>query len=146
MERRERIILMLFALGMLAAAYGLHLHFSATGSRLCDINDTFNCDSVNKSEWSELFGIPVALLGLLGYAFLFFVVLLQRRVRAWLDFTDRDVWGYVLGAVLFMLCFQAYLTAIEIFRIGAYCLVCLVNQATLLAIAWLVSRRYMAAR
>jgi hypothetical protein len=35
----------------------------------CSWSNTFNCDVVALSRWSELFGIPIASLGLLYYLF-----------------------------------------------------------------------------
>ena len=37
---------------------------------LCNFSDVINCDIVNKSIYSEVVGIPVALLGMLFYVFM----------------------------------------------------------------------------
>src|SRR5207244_11919859 len=36
-------------------------------SDLCDFGETFNCDMVNRSVYSVVMGVPVALIGVVGY-------------------------------------------------------------------------------
>ncbi len=131
-------MLALALLGMLAAAYGLSLHYSGDSSHFCDIGTSFSCDKVNKSPWSTLFGVPVALLGMLAYAAVLLLVLKRASVERALAFTRKDFFGYMLVFVCAMLLFQAYLTAMEITQIHTYCLVCLVSQATVIALACVV--------
>lgn len=141
----EKAILALAFVGVLLAAYGLWLHYAGDAGSICNLNETFSCDTVNKSAYATLFGVPVALLGLLAYAGLFLLVLLGRRVRRALAFTEKDHLQYLLGLAIVMLLFQGYLTFVEIAILHAYCLVCLGSQATILAIAILSWRRYRAA-
>lgn len=73
---------------------------------------TGGCDVVNASKYSELFGVPVAALGALGYAALLALALwafaAPDRAPYWL--TDLRLLFAVIGVV-----FAAYLTAIELF-------------------------------
>lgn len=50
----------------------------ASGS-LCSVNATFNCDAINNSPASELFGLPVSGIGLAFYLGLAALALLPRR-------------------------------------------------------------------
>ncbi len=54
-------------------AYLLKSHYDlrygeVTGGIMCDISSKFSCSAASASKWSELFGIPLALLGLLTNA------------------------------------------------------------------------------
>jgi len=46
-----------------------HYQSSEAGS-FCNINDTWNCDRVNKSTFAEIMGVPVSIFGFLYYAFI----------------------------------------------------------------------------
>jgi uncharacterized membrane protein len=77
------------------------------------------CEKVQSSDYAELFGIPVAVLGLGAYA----VVL---ALIAWDTPLAR------LGAAsvaLFGMLFSAYLLAVQAFVIEAFCIWCVVNDA-----------------
>lgn len=137
--RLEKWIIGLALLGALLAAYALSLHYQTGASAICDISETFSCDKVNKSQWSELFGIPVALLGLLAYLVLAVLVVKQKSVRRILSFTERDFWQYILALIIVMLAFQMYLTYVEIFMLRAYCLICLGTQAIILVLVTLAA-------
>jgi uncharacterized membrane protein len=87
---------------------------------------TFSCDTVNKSQYAELAGIPVALVGLGGYALL--------ALLSWLNLRGKDfVKDIVVFSVLGFL-FSLYLTYIEAYVLFTWCPVCLASQAVILAI------------
>lgn len=56
-------------LGALAMAYLLFMHYAPTpeGGSFCDLAEGLSCDVVNKSGYSELFGFPMALFGILYF-------------------------------------------------------------------------------
>lgn len=79
----ERSGAKLGALGLLAVGTGLGAYLSYTHLRLlydktydsvCDISATLNCDVVNTSDYSELFGLPIALYAVPTYAVLAFLI------------------------------------------------------------------------
>ena len=134
MKRTEALLIILALVGAALSAYAIPLHYKDGGS-ICDINETLSCDAVNKSPWSTLFGIPVAVFGFIAYLLVALLVLKRRTVSDVLAFTEKDFWQYVFVFVLVMLGFQGYLTYIEVAKIGAYCIVCLGSQAIVLALA-----------
>ena len=74
------------------------------------------CESVQTSIYSQIFGIPVALLGLLGYI----------GITASLLVADRDTARLAtLGLALFGFAFSGYLTYREAFTLHEYCEWCL---------------------
>ena len=46
-----------------------------------------NCESVNSSQYSEIFGIPISLLGAGTYAIMIVLLLLENRSQIWAEFS-----------------------------------------------------------
>jgi uncharacterized membrane protein len=104
-------------LGLAISAYLTVEHFSASTILACPESKTINCAKVTTSQWSHIFGIPVALLGLC-----YFVVMVALCVPpAWrIPALDRIRVGAVaVGAVSVL-----YLLWAELFRVDAICLWC----------------------
>ncbi len=64
----------LISLGFVISLLLLYHHVAVhsglqLGSSYCNINQVFDCDDVARSQYSELFGIPIASLGLFYYCF-----------------------------------------------------------------------------
>ena len=98
-----------------------------------------DCLAVQSSEYSEVAGIPVALLGLAMYATLAALYAL-RRLGPWRD--DPAAEPRPLGVWCFALAlagtgFSAYLTYLEIFVIEAICIWCVGSAVLITAIALL---------
>ena len=67
--RRLSLAIAMFAvLGIAVSSVSLDHHFRKSKTSYCDFGQSFNCDIVNRSEYSTIAGIPVALIGILGYA------------------------------------------------------------------------------
>jgi uncharacterized membrane protein len=76
------------------------------------------CETVQESQYAELVGVPVALLGLLAYAAVLALVL-------W----DVPVARTLAAAIgLSAVGFAAYLLVLQAFVIDAWCVWCLVND------------------
>ena len=56
---------------MAVSAVSLERHYAKSATEFCDFNEKFSCDIVNRSEYSTVSGIPVAAIGVAGYAALF---------------------------------------------------------------------------
>lgn len=64
-------ILILSLAGIIISAYLVQNHYAPPeAGSLCDFTDTISCSLVNTSEYSEVFGVPLALLGALWFFFL----------------------------------------------------------------------------
>ncbi len=128
-------VLALSAAGFALAAYSMAHKVGFTSGAFCDINATFNCDVVNKGPFSEVAGIPVALLGLVAYAFYALAAGLKLRQPG-----DKQVTAFLLYSSFFGLLFALYLTGIEAFVLHTFCIVCLTSQAVILALFACVAR------
>lgn len=109
-------------LGLAISAYLTWVHYAGIEPVCTGISD---CERVQTSSYAELVGIPVALLGVLGYAAL--LVSLRGPVEL------TALLAYVAVA------FSAYLTWAELFRIDAICQWCVVSALASLAIAVLAT-------
>jgi uncharacterized membrane protein len=86
-----------------------------------------DCGPVNASHYSELFGIPVALLGTLTYLALFTILLLEGKI----DFIKDNGIIISFGLSLFGTIYSFYLTYIELAVIKAICPFCVASAVTM---------------
>lgn len=124
MDRRLRLAaIALAAIGVAVAAYLTYIHYEGI-KPACGLGG--NCEKVQTSEWSDVAGVPVALMGLIGYALILASL-----------FVAGDV-GRMAGALLALVGFgfSAYLTYRELFSIDAICEWCVTSAVlmTLLAV------------
>jgi uncharacterized membrane protein len=85
------------------------------------------CSTVNSSSYSELFGIPVSVYGLLAYLAIITIILLEPRWKLAATQGPLALFGITLGGVLF----SAYLTYIEYFVIFAVCPFCIISAVVI---------------
>jgi len=110
------LLLSLFGLGV--SIYLTITHFSPH-ALVCVSNGTFNCEKVTTSAQSEVFGIPVAMLGL----FYFVPMIALCLPVAWRS-TDRRVHLARLILSIVGVGMILYLLIAELFIIKAICLWC----------------------
>jgi vitamin-K-epoxide reductase (warfarin-sensitive) len=119
-------IAILAALGITVSAVSLQRHYAKSESKFCDIAVQFNCDIVNRSEFSELFGIPVAGIGVVGYAIVLALATIYRS-RHWVP-------NVLLAGALAGFIFSLYLSYVEGFVLDTWCILCLSSLAIITAI------------
>ena len=120
------IIAVLSLAGMVVSAVSLQRHYARSATSYCDFTQSFNCDVVNRSEYSEVAGIPVAGIGVAGYALLFLLSTF-RRSRA-----ETPTQLAIASAV--GLGFAVYLTYVEAFELRTWCILCLGSQVLIFII------------
>jgi len=115
--------------GVGVAGYLVHLHGLIAGNPkrgLCTFTDTISCDAVLASPYAAFGPIPVALIGLLGFAVLAALacwrLLRGLQTPQWLPATLALVAG-------FGLLFELVMTWVEFFVIQAVCPYCLTALA-----------------
>ena len=125
-EPSLRIALAAVAVAGLAVSAYLTAARAAGASPVCVVGG--GCSTVQESEYSELAGIPVAVLGLLAYAALLAAALLPGPL------------GRVTGlfTAIVGVGFSAYLTYLELFVIEAVCAWC-VASAVLIVLALVIT-------
>ena len=121
-ERSVRIAsAVLASLGAAISAYILYVR-ETEGSLVCS---TGGCETVQSSDYAEIVGIPVAVLGLAGYVGIFATALFPSEVAR------------VTGAGLALggLAFSVYLIFVQVFAIGAFCQWCLASDVVMALLA-----------
>jgi uncharacterized membrane protein len=120
------VMLVLSTIGLGVASYLTYVHY--TGSPILCLKGG-GCETVQHSAYSKLIGVPVALIGLLGYI----------GILATLLAPDSETTR--LGSVTFVLVgfgFSMYLTGRELFSIHAICPWC-VSSATIMTLLAILS-------
>jgi uncharacterized membrane protein len=125
-ERRlQRVTLMpllslaLCLVGLGLAGYLTVEHFAGSSTLACPDTGIVNCLKVTTSSYSSLFGIPVALLGLLFFA----AMTPLCAPMAWRS-TNPLVHRARLAVAGIGVAFVVYLVAVELFAVDAICLWC----------------------
>jgi vitamin-K-epoxide reductase (warfarin-sensitive) len=109
------LIVIVAVAGVLTASAALREHYN-TGVSPCSINDKWDCGIVNHSPYAIFGGVPVALIGILGYILL--------GGLAW-----KKAWRVLLPAAFAGLLFSLYLTRIEANVLQVWCIYCVISLA-----------------
>jgi vitamin-K-epoxide reductase (warfarin-sensitive) len=115
------LIAILALCGIVVSSVSLQHHYATSKTSYCDIGESFNCDIVNRSAYSSVFGVPVALIGMLGYGALAGLATVYRA--------RRDTPALLFGGAVAGLAFALYLTYIEDRVLGVWCILCLTSLA-----------------
>jgi len=119
-------IALLAVFGVAVSSVSLYHHFSKSKTSFCDLSQSFNCDVVNRSSYSTVAGLPVALIGIVGYLLILALATTYRK--------KAETPFMLLIASLAGLGFALYLTYVEARILYAWCIVCLSSLATILSI------------
>lgn len=118
----------LTCIGLAIASYLTYVHYF----RLEPICLSGGCEIVQSSPYAVLFGIPVALIGVVGYTLILLSLLIHgKRGRAI---------GFGLALVGFL--YSAYLTYLELFVIQAICMWCVGSALVITLITILIAAQY----
>ena len=122
-------IAILSVAGMVDSAIALQRHYAKSTTNFCDFSQKFSCDIVNRSEYSTMAGIPVAAIGVAGYAALF---VLATFLKSRPETPTR-----LLVASLAGLVFALYLTYIEAYQLTTWCILCVASLVLIILISTL---------
>jgi vitamin-K-epoxide reductase (warfarin-sensitive) len=110
------LIVTLCLAGVVISGMALGEHYNTKPSP-CSINDRWDCGIVNHSPYAMFHDIPVALIGIVGYALLGAIAGRLPRITALL--------------ALLALIFALRLTWIEWKVLGVWCIYCVSSQITI---------------
>jgi uncharacterized membrane protein len=131
-ERLRTVAVALSVLGLAIAGYLTYVHYAGV-SPVCEI--AHGCEKVQTSQWSKVAGVPVALLGLLGYGAILVAVLARGETAL----------TAAAGAALVGAGFSVYLTYREVFTIHAICIWCVASAVIMVALAVVTTVRLLRA-
>jgi uncharacterized membrane protein len=116
-----RFLAVLALIGTAIAAYLTYIHYAGI-EPACT---TGGCEKVQSSDYAEVVGVPVALLGLVGYL----SILGSLRVPG------EAGRAATAGLTLIGVGYSLYLTYLELFEIDAICQWCVASAALMVVLA-----------
>jgi uncharacterized membrane protein len=132
MEKRlSQLAIVLTIIGLLVSIYMTIYKITSNDSMCIGSGD---CKTVNASRYAEVYGIPVAVLGIAGYSAILAVLLLERKPGFFQQNGTLLFFGLSLTGFLFTL----YLIFVETVLIKAYCPFCITSQ-TAMTIIFIIS-------
>jgi uncharacterized membrane protein len=111
----------LAVVGLLISAYLTWVHYAGVAP-VC-VGGSGGCETVQTSSYATIFGVPVAVIGLVGYTGLLLSASLRGELGVYLGFLVA-----LVGTL-----FSAYLTYLELFVIHAVCEWCVASAALMVA-------------
>ncbi|HKG55512.1 MAG TPA: vitamin K epoxide reductase family protein [Anaerolineales bacterium] len=132
MEKRlSQLAIILAIVGLLVSIYMTIYKITSNDSMCIGSGD---CKTVNASRYAEVYGIPVAVLGVAGYSAILAVLFLERKPGFFQENGTLLFFGLSLTGFLFTL----YLIFVEVALIKAYCPFCITSQ-TVMTIIFIIS-------
>jgi uncharacterized membrane protein len=119
----------LAAAGLAVSTYLTYEHFTASTTLACSDRGVVNCLKVTTSAQSTVYGIPVAVLGLVFFA----AMLALCAPAAWRSTSPWPARARLCAAAVGV-GFVVYLLYAELFLIGSICLWCTAVHALTLAL------------
>lgn len=126
-KKLTRGIASVSAAGIIVSSVSLYHHFGTSKTSFCTFGESFNCDLVNRSSYSTVLGVPVALIGILGYLLILALATVYRE--------KAETPAMLLITTGGGLAFALYLTYIEKFVLQAWCVLCLGSLVLIFSVA-----------
>lgn len=124
-KKLYNISIMLAILGLCVAIYMTVYKLTSNNAMCLGSGD---CSTVNSSPYSEVYGIPVAFVGVLGYASILILLYLEKKpIKLFEAYNLYGQFGIGLSGFIFTL----YLVYLEFFVIKALCPFCLTSQVAM---------------
>jgi uncharacterized membrane protein len=150
---KTRAALIAFCLlGLVAAGASAYVHYrliaDPTYTSFCDISETWNCESVYRSAYGTIGGVPVAVAGVLWFAFALLLVLSSRQTPEPVPVRPAKgkaaapaavaepsaVSGYLFVLSTIALAAVLYLAYASFFVLNTFCILCLITYVAVTGI------------
>ncbi len=120
--------------GLAASGASAWVHYrllhDPTYTSFCDVSSTVSCTEAYTSAYGTVGGVPVALLGVLFFAFVLVLIALCRRSSS----AAQNLPGYVFALSTVGLAAVLYLGYASFFILGAVCLLCVATYIAVIAL------------
>jgi uncharacterized membrane protein len=129
LDRRLRFAAYVLALiGFLDSFYLLIIKLT-NNKGLC-LEGVGDCWTVNLSVYSEIAGVPIAVLGMGAYLTILALLFFETKGAFWKNNSPIIIFGIALAGTIY----SAYLTYIEIYVIQAICPFCVISAMMILGL------------
>jgi len=116
-----RISMILVVIGLAVSIY-MTIYKVTSNDALC--LGSGDCSTVNASRYAEVYGVPVATIGIAGYFAILMLHWYERRDK----FFEKNGPLLIFGMALTGFLFTVYLIYVEFALLKAYCPFCLTSQ------------------
>jgi uncharacterized membrane protein len=123
-NKQRWIIGVLSLIGLGIMVYLTYIHF-ANAQSFCDISESISCDVVTTGIYSEIFGLPVSILGLGFFALVLALMIFNKK---------ENVFQTVFLLTLFVLLPSLYLTSLELLVIKSWCILCETSKVIMILV------------
>ncbi len=120
-KRLNQVIIALTILGLLVSIYMTIYKITDNDSMCIGSGD---CKAVNQSGYSEINGIPVAMIGVAGYLSILAVLYLERQP----GFFQENGGMLLFGITLLGFLFTVWLIFVEVALLKKFCPFCITSQ------------------
>ncbi len=144
MEKYKRILFTIIALVGFITSVKLTVIFYESNynpyalNSFCSINSFIDCDGVAKTPHAQFFGVPLAVWGLILYAFIIFMTYVDKlkniKVLKFLEVFKNPV-SYIFAVGIFSFLVSMTLACLSIFEIKKICILCFFTYLLNLVIA-----------
>jgi uncharacterized membrane protein/protein-disulfide isomerase len=135
MTLRQKLLLAFGLLGLAASTMSGYVHYrlltDPSYTSFCDVSSTMNCTQAYLSRYGTLWGVPVALAGVLYFVLMLLLIMVDLRGKPQ---ARESATGYIfllsivgLGAVM-------YLAWASLFQLHSICLFCATTYVAVIAI------------
>ncbi len=132
---RQRLLLIFSIIGLGAASMSTYVHYRLITdpgySSLCDVNASMSCTQAYLSRYGSLWGVPVAILGVLFFAVVLLLVVASMRGDARVR---ESIPGYIFVTSTIGLAATMYLAWASFFQLRTVCLFCATTYIAVIAI------------
>ncbi|HEY7497194.1 MAG TPA: vitamin K epoxide reductase family protein [Vicinamibacterales bacterium] len=132
---KRKLILIFAALGLASASASSYVHYKlltdVSYTSFCDLNTTMSCTQAYASRYGSLWGVPVAIGGVIFFT----LVLLIAGVAGRPVSSARETApAYVFALSTVGLAFVLYLAWASYFVLGLFCVLCVITYVSVIAI------------
>jgi uncharacterized membrane protein len=122
-----RISVILVVVGLFVSIY-MTIYKITSNNAMC--LGSGDCSTVNASRYAEVYGIPVATIGIAGYFAILLAHWYERRDKFFEKYSPMLIFGLALTGFLF----TVYLIYVEFALLHALCPFCLTSQVAMTVI------------
>ena len=132
----KRVFLYIFAIiGLADSIYLAYEHYNPLSIQ-CTPGSIFDCGTVLQSDYAIILGVPVAVWGVIHYAYVLIMLLILEKYPSRIGVT------LLLLETAVGLAMSVYFVAMQLFVIGAICYFCMLSAITTTIIIILVQKEY----
>ncbi|MBN1565569.1 MAG: vitamin K epoxide reductase family protein [Anaerolineae bacterium] len=126
LDMMRGVMIILAIIGIFVAGYMSWAELTNNETMCADVGN-IDCTAVQQSAYAKTFGVPVAVLGTLGYLAILGVLILEDQIGLVAAYGRTAV----VGMALFGVIFQLYLTYVEAAVLDKWCQWCVASFVTI---------------